>query len=94
LFNIEYDTNLKNAVQSNIKSDNNGNGNKNSYHQYEDEQHIPSNNNHHDDQPQQYSHGDGRSAQVYYLFKKENIIFLFKKNYLGESSCTVFLYSS
>ncbi len=80
MFNIEYDTNLKNVVQSNIKSDNNGNGNKNSYHQYDDEQHIPSNNNnHHDDQPQQYSHGDGRSAQVYYLFIKRKYCFFYLK---------------
>jgi hypothetical protein len=66
LFNIEYEIAPKNVSQPNIKPDDNenGNGNKSSYHQYEEEQKISSDNIHHDDHPEQYSHGDARSTQV------------------------------
>ncbi len=78
--NVEFEINPKNVVPPNVKSDNNNNnnGNKNSSHEHENEPQLSSDNIHHDDQPEQTSHGDTRSAQVNYWFKKKKI-FLFLK---------------
>jgi hypothetical protein len=60
----EFEINPKNVVPPNVKSDNNNNnGNKNSSHEHENEPQLSSDNIHHDDQPEQTSHGDTRSAQ-------------------------------
>lgn len=63
VFYSEYEINPRDVLHMNTKSDNESNGNKDSYHQYEDEQQIPSNNNNNNNSSQ-FSHGDGRSAQV------------------------------